>query len=215
MITVLLVDDHPLIRIGLARVIERIPEISKCDVAGNGKKALEAMEKIFYDLVILDLNMPEMNGYDTADVIMKKYPKTKILIISMSDERKGILEILKKGVHGYLLKDADQEEITKAIRQVLDGHVFLSELVQRVWSDFLMYKIEKEKSNPVDAEITPREKEIIQLICKQMTAKEIAEALFIAEATVKNHRNHIMKKLGTDNLVGIVIHAIRTGIFVI
>ncbi len=214
MITTLVVDDHPIFRNGISKILGGIPQISRCDVAVNGKAAIEAMEGYKYDVVFMDLQMPVMDGYQATDIIIKKFPETKVIIISMVDTKREVLEVLKKNVHGYILKSADENEITKAINKVLDGHTYLSDEINEVWAHYVMDRLRLEKAEPVCAELSAREKEVIRLLCAQLTTAEIADKLFISEATVKNHRARIMKKLNTDNAIGIAMYAVRTGLYI-
>jgi two-component system response regulator DegU len=214
MITALVVDDHPALCEGIRRILKKIPGVSSCDIANNGKIAIEAMERQAYQLVLMDLKMPVMDGYQATDIIIEKFPETKIIVLSMVDSKREVLEMLRKGVHGYLLKSADQDEITRAILQVMDGHIYLSEDVSKIWTEHVMNQIMHEKKDIAHVELSVREKEIIRQICEQMTSAEIGDKLNISEATVKNHRTHIMQKLGTDNVIGIAMFAVRTGLFV-
>lgn len=214
MITTLVVDDHPMFRNGISRILRGIPNVSQCDVAGDGKTAIEAMAKHHYDIVFMDLQMPVMNGYEATDIILKKFQGTRVIVISMVDSKREILEILKKGVHGYILKTTEEEEMARAISQVLDGQIYLSNEVKETWTQYVMHKLSLENTELLHTELSTREKEIICHLCSQSTTYEIADKLCISEATVKNHRANIMKKLNTDNAIGIAMYAVRTGLFV-
>lgn len=215
-LSVLVVDDHPLYRNGIKRILRNIEFISECDEADNGNLALEALSKKSYDIILLDLQMPVMDGVETAAAIIKKYPRTRIIILTMSDSKSQMVELLDMGVTGYVLKSTDELELTDAILKVSEGGQYLSKEVDDVWTQFLgnksKFEINFQKTEKV--ELSEREKEIIRMICKQMSTQEIADKLSISTNTVKTHRNHIMKKLETDNVVGIAIYAVRSGIFV-
>ncbi|HEY1047981.1 MAG TPA: response regulator transcription factor [Bacteroidia bacterium] len=215
-LSVLVVDDHPVYRKGIKRILNNIEFISECDEADNGTKAIEALEKKHYDIVLLDLQMPVMDGIETAGVILKRFSRSKIIVLTMSDSKRQMVELLDMGVTGYVLKSTDELELTDAIFRVSEGGQYLSKEVDDAWTQFLgnksKFELNFQKSERI--ELSEREKEIIRMICKQLSTQEIADKLSISTNTVKTHRNHIMKKLDTDNVVGIAIYAVRAGIFV-
>lgn len=213
---VLVVDDHPLYRKGIKRILNNISFISMCDEADNGHEALQLLEKVKYDIVLLDLQMPVMDGVETASRILKEFKGTKIIILTMSDSKRQMIELLEMGVIGYVLKSTDELELTDAILNVSEGVQYLTKEVDDAWTQFLGNKIKFEKSFQKNEkiELSDREREIIVMICKQNSTQEIADALSISINTVKSHRNNIMKKLDTDNVVGVAIYAVRAGIYI-
>lgn len=215
-LSVLVVDDHPVYRKGIKRILNNIEFISECDEADNGAQAILAMEKRHYDIVLLDLQMPLMDGIETSSIILKRFTRSKIIILTMSDSKRQMIELLDMGVTGYVLKSTDELELTDAIFRVSEGGQYLSKEVDDAWTQFLgnksKFELNFQKSERI--ELSEREKEIIRMICKQMSTQEIADRLSISTNTVKTHRNHIMRKLDTDNVVGIAIYAVRAGIFV-
>lgn len=215
-LSVLVVDDHPLYRNGIRRILNNIEFITKCDEAENGFECIDKLKKSHYDIILLDLQMPEMDGVETAAIIKKDFPKCKIIILTMSDSKRQMIELLDMGVLGYVLKSTDELELTDAILRVSEGVQYLSKEVDDVWTRFLgnKSKFERNYHKTEKVELSEREKEIIRMICKQMSTQEIADKLSLSNNTVKTHRNHIMKKLETDNVVGIAIYAVRAGIFV-
>jgi DNA-binding NarL/FixJ family response regulator len=215
-LSVLVVDDHPLYRNGIRRILSNIDFITHCEEAENGIDCLKKLKIAHYDIILLDLQMPEMDGVETAGVIKREFPKSKIIILTMSDSKRQMIELLDMGVLGYVLKSTDEMELTDAILRVSEGVQYLSKEVDDVWTKFLgnKSKFERNYSKSERVELSDREKEIIKMICKQMSTQEIATKLSLSSNTVKTHRNHIMKKLDTDNVVGIAIYAVRAGIFV-
>lgn len=215
-LSVLVVDDHPLYRKGIKRLLGNIEFIRRCDEADNGKEAIKMIFDHPYDIVLLDLQMPVMDGVETAKVIKDRYPECKIIVLTMSDSKRQMIELLDMGVPGYVLKSTDELELTDAILRVSEGGQFLTKEVDDVWTQFLGNKSKFELTNQKNLKIdlSDREKEIIRMICKQMSTAEIASALSISENTVKTHRTHIMRKLEVDNVVGVAIYAVRAGIFV-
>ncbi|MBL7838022.1 MAG: response regulator transcription factor [Bacteroidetes bacterium] len=215
-LSVLVVDDHPLYRNGIRRILGNIEFIKRCDEAENGQDALNKIEKHRYNIILLDLQMPVMDGVEAAKQIINHYPDCKIIILTMSDSKRQMIELLDLGVTGYVLKSTDEYELTDAIMRVSEGGQYLSKEVDAAWTQFLGNKLRFELDNQkaVKVELSDREKEIIRMICKQLSTQEIADALSLSNNTVKTHRNHIMRKLGVDNVVGIAIYAVRAGIFV-
>ena len=214
MFSALIVDDHPVTCDGIGRVLKKIPGILKCDIAHNGRDALEAMEKHPYKIVMMDLHMPVMDGYEATSAIMKRFPFARVIILSMIDSKKDIISMLDKGVRGYLLKSSDTREITRAVQQVLDDQIYLSGDVNRIWGQYLLEKQDKLNSKVIREELTNREKDVIRMICEQFTCTEISDRLNISESTVKNHRANIMKKLDTDNSIGIALYAVKAGLYI-
>lgn len=217
-LSVLIVDDHPLFRKAIIRLLRNIPFVENIEEAENGEKALAKMETRAFDIVLLDLMMPVMNGTDTARHIRRRYPASRIIILTMSDSKNEMIELLGMGVLGYVLKSTDEEELTTAILKVKEGSTYLSESVNNVWQEFLAGRSNAEllKNNQFfdKNELSDREKEIIRMLCKQMNSKEIADRLAMSQHTVNTHRYNIMKKLDTDNVVGIAIYAIKHGIYI-
>lgn len=217
-LSVLIVDDHPLFRKAIIRLLRNIPFVDQIAEAENGEKALAKMETQSFDIVLLDLMMPVMNGTDTARHIRRRYPACRIIILTMSDSKNEMIELLGMGVLGYVLKSTDEEELTTAILKVKEGSTYLSESVNSVWQEFLAGRSNAEllKNNQFfdKNELSEREKEIIRMLCKQMNSKEIADRLAMSQHTVNTHRYNIMKKLDTDNVVGIAIYAIKHGIYI-
>lgn len=215
-LSVLVVDDHPLYRNGIKRILNNIDFVTKCDEAENGKDCIEKLKQTHYDIILLDLQMPELDGVEAAGLIKKDFPRSKIIILTMSDSKRQMIELLDMGVLGYVLKSTDELELTEAILRVSEGVQYLSKEVDDVWTRFLgnKSKFERNYNKNEKVDLSEREKEIIRMICKQMSTQEIADKLSLSNNTVKTHRNHIMKKLETDNVVGIAIYAVRAGIFV-
>lgn len=215
-LSVLVVDDHPLYRKGIKRILSNIEFIKRCEEAENGMEAISMISKHPYDIVLLDLQMPVMDGVEAAGIIKERFPDCKIIILTMSDSKRQMIELLDMGVTGYVLKSTDENELTDAIVRVSEGGQYLSKEVDDAWTQFLgnksKFELNNQKTDKI--ELSEREKEIIRMICKQMSSQEIADKLSLSNNTVKTHRNHIMRKLEVDNVVGIAIYAVRAGIFV-
>lgn len=216
-INVLITDDHPLYRKAVRRLLINIPFVASVSEAENGKDALDKMEKEHFDVVLLDLMMPVMNGEEAAAVIRKRFPETRIIVVTMSDSKAQMITLLEMGVLGYVLKSTDESELTEAIMNVSQGIPYLADDVKHVWNEFLDDKSQKElikRSSADQVELSEREMDIMRMLCRQFSTKEIADALSISIHTVSTHRQRIMKKLDTDNVVGIAIYAVKYGIYI-
>jgi two-component system response regulator DegU len=212
-INVLIVDDHPIYRDGIRNIVRKIDIVKLCDEAGNGQLAIEMMEKIHYDIVFLDIEMPVMDGIEASSIMKKKFPESKIVVLTMSDSRKQIVEMLENGVQGYILKNTDAKELTRAIQLIMEGTLYLTPEVKDTWSRYLVDKTTFEKYDSHHIDLTERQKKIIFHLCQQLTASEIADTLFLSVSTVNNHRAQIMKKLKIKNGIGLALYAVKAGIY--
>lgn len=210
---ILIAEDHPIYRNGIRDIVKNIEGIEKCDEAENGLKAIEMLNYNFYDIIFMDIEMPEMDGIEASKIIKNKFQKSKIIVLTMSNSSRQIVEMLENGVNGYILKSTDSEELKRAIKLIMEGSLYLTPEVRNIWSQYLVNKAAFEKYDPDKIDLTPRQKEIVFHLCQQQTAKEIADILFISEATVNNHRAQIMKKLNTKSGIGIALYAVKSGIF--
>lgn len=213
-INVLIVDDHPIYRNGIKGIIKDIDVVDSCAEANNGKAAIDALEDKFYDIIFLDINMDEMDGIEASRIIKIRFPKCKIIVLTMSNSKREIVELLENGVHGYILKNTDAIELKRAIMLVMEGNLYLTSEVKSIWAEYLVNKTAFEKLDSKNKiSLTPRQIEIVFHLCEQKTTLEIANTLFISEATVNNHRAQIMKKLNIKNGIGIALYAIKSGIY--
>jgi len=210
--SILVVEDHTIYREAIVEILIKTNLTNVVDEAENGKIALAKIESKQYDIVFLDIEMPELNGIETTRIIKEKYQDIKIIILTSHQYNSKVIELIEMGISAYLLKNTDKQELINAIEKVIDGDMYLSKDVYDVYAKHLIYNTSKSEN---DYHLTEREIEIIKLVCQQLTANEIAEKLFISEQTVKNHRYRIMKKLYTNSVIGIVVFAIRNQIFTI
>lgn len=206
-VKILLVDDHPLIRDGIKHILglqkKFIPEIEEAD---NGNEAIEKISIFNYDIIIMDIQMPEKDGIEATKAILKKRRNAKILALSMFDETHYIHAMLNAGAMGYVLKATGPEELSKAIMTILDGQKFYSnEVALKLLDSPMNFPGKKNKS--ID-KLSDREIEIIKMIATELTNDEIAKGLNISKRTVESHRFNIMKKLGLKNMSGITRYAI-------
>ena len=194
---ILLVDDHTILLDGVKSLLSGEEDLQVVGQAGSAEAALEFLKKQDVDLIITDYSMPGMDGLSLLNTVKRIAPSTKIILLSMHDEVHLVKEILKAGVNGYVLKKDTHKELLNAIHDVRNGKVYLSSDVNKMLITNL--------NNPDEGKLlTDREREILKLIAKEYTNKNIAEELFISERTVETHRKNIFKKTGTNSLVGLI-----------
>jgi DNA-binding NarL/FixJ family response regulator len=210
-IEVLLVDDHLVVIEGIRLLLNGEVDIQVCAYALSGEDALNQLAEITPDVILLDLNMPGMNGIDTCKKIKAKYPDIKIVILTMLKDSSLIKLLLKSGADGYLLKNSGKAEIVEAIRAVNLGQRYLGYEVKDILLDSISLK-ERKPLNPMMPRLSRRETEILQMIVDEFTTQEIAEKLFISFSTVETHRRNILIKLGARNTAGLVRVAIENNL---
>jgi two-component system, NarL family, nitrate/nitrite response regulator NarL len=206
-IKVFILDDHQMLIDGLKALLVNENTFEITGTSTDAKKALEMISLNFPDIVLSDINMPEMDGIQFTKEIKKRFPKIKVLALSMFGEKSTISEILNAGASGYILKNTGKEELINALQKVSAGGMFFSDEISaemmKSLSDIAQKKLEG------NASLTEREKEILQLIAKEYSNAQIAEALFISERTVETHRKNIFRKANTKTIVGLIKFAIE------
>jgi len=211
MIQIALADDHAILRKGVAELISKFENMSVIMQAGNGKELIKQMGdsplKKLPDLCILDINMPEMDGYETAIIIHKRWPKIKILALSMYDTEMNIIKMLRSGAHGYVLKDTEPEELKTAINTIYSNGFYHSELV----TDRVLYLLQHPKERMNDL-LSDNELTFLKLCCSEMTYKEIAEKMALSPRTIDGYRENLFDKLDITTRTGLVMYAMRSGI---
>lgn len=212
-LVLLLVEDHALVREGLKKVIETFSFVHRIDTASHGAEAIEKVKKNNYDLILMDISMPEMNGVEATQAILQLKPHQKILGLSMHAEESFISEMIRKGAKGYVLKDADVEEIAEAIQSVANGKTYLSSKASEILINILRAD-QKTSSRLQNAtyDLSAREKEILHYIINGYTNKEIAEKLNLSSRTIDAHRRNILQKTGCKNTAALVKWAIEKNI---
>lgn len=194
---VLLVDDHAILLDGIKSLLSQEGSLNVIGQAQSAEQALEFLKNNKIDLLITDFNLPGMDGLNLVRLVKKLSPDTKIILLSMHDETHLVKEILKEGVEGYVLKNDSHKELKMAIQYVKEGKVYLSNNINRII-------INSMKFPELDRLLTDREREILKLIAKEFSNKEIAEQLIISERTVETHRKNIFRKTKTNSLVGLI-----------
>ncbi|MBI5823327.1 MAG: response regulator transcription factor [Chloroflexi bacterium] len=211
MIRVLLVEDHVLVRDGLRALLERAGDIHVLGEASNGQEGVELTKSLKPDVVIMDIMMPRLNGIQASEHIQNLKLPAKVLLISMYSEEGLVHQALQSGAKGYVLKTSVSEELLQAVRAVSRGETYLSAAISSIVTESAFRPSALQSNNPLD-NLSPREKEILQLIAEEHTSVEIANMLSISEKTVEKHRANLMEKLRVRNLAGVVRLAIKYGL---
>ena len=208
MIRLLLVDDQELVCQGLRAMLNLESDLEVVGVANNGQVAIQQVEALLPDVVLMDIRMPIMDGREATRIICNKFPDIKVLVVSTFDEDDYISHSIKAGAKGYLLKDMPIEELVQAIRLVDHGYTQMAPgLMQKMLDGIESSQNHPETKQPELAELTPREIEVMNLIGKGLTNREIAQELYIAEGTVKTHVTNILSRLNLSNRSQIAIYA--------
>ncbi|MDX2001182.1 MAG: response regulator transcription factor [Chitinophagales bacterium] len=211
-IKILIVDDHPMIRHGIKSLLDG-DQYEVSDEASNGEEALQKLARAKFDLVIMDIKMPEMNGIEATEEIVKRYPDVRVLAISMYDEQRYIMKMLQAGAMGYVLKNTGKQELMTAVNTVMQGESYFSQEVSSIMmSQFMTRKPVQTENAKLDITLTKRETEIIRLIAEELTNSEIADRLGISPRTVDTHRRNLLQKLDVKNTAGLVKYAIQHNI---
>jgi two-component system, NarL family, response regulator DegU len=207
-----LVDDHNLFRRGIASILGQVADFDLVLEASNGQEFIDKIPRKMPDVVLLDLQMPVLDGTATADYLREHYPLIKIIVLTMHDEDRMVLHLLEKGVSGYLLKDSDPDEVERAIRKVMDEGVYLNEFVSRAMLRKMTNKTTVVKQSTLYNSkilLSEREKEVLKLICEGLSTAEISDKIFLSPRTVEGHRLRILEKTGTKNTAGMVAYAFK------
>ncbi|HEY7161977.1 MAG TPA: response regulator transcription factor [Acidobacteriota bacterium] len=208
-IRVLIADDHALVRAGFRALLES-QSVEVVAEANDGREAVELTKKYHPDIVLMDIGMSGLNGIEAASRISREFPSSRILILSMHANEEYVLQALRAGACGYLLKDSGRQELMLAVRSIIEGKTYLSPEVSKHVIDNYVESVGG-KSDPLER-LTPRQREILQLIAEGRTNKEIAQILKIAVKTVDTHRTQLMERLDIHDVAGLVRFAIQMGL---
>lgn len=204
-IKVFLVDDHAIVRQGFRSLLSREEDIEVVGEASSGEEALDRLKEVKADIVVMDVQMKELTGITTAARLFRQHPDLKVLLLTMYEDESTVQQAIQTGVSGYLVKSTESTELITAIRKIADGHVYFSPPIQRILIDLSTRK----SAAPV--ELTIRDQELLALIGKGRTNKEIATVLCIGVKTVEKYRQHLMKKVGIHDVAGLTRYAIERG----
>jgi DNA-binding NarL/FixJ family response regulator len=210
-ITILLVDDHKILRQGLRTLLAKEPDMEVLAEAADGRDAVRLVRELSPQVVIMDVGMPDLNGIEATRQILQESPETKVIALSMHSDRRFVTNMIKAGASGYLLKDSAFEELATAIRVVMARKTYLShEIAHVVVKDYVQGGSKGDPS--VFSVLSPREREVLQLMAEGKTNRQIAETLNVSLKTVETHRQQIMNKLEIHNIVELTKYAIREGL---
>jgi RNA polymerase sigma factor (sigma-70 family) len=205
----LLADDHALVRQGFRALLAAMPDVEVVGEAANGREALHLIRALAPDLVLMDIAMPELNGLDATAHALRDQPQLKVIIVSMHATEAYVIEALRAGAAGYLLKDADAGELERAIRAVARGERYLAPSVSHhVIERFLQAESRDEAAEA----LSPRQREVLQLIAEGRSTREIAERLNLSVKTIETHRAQLMQRLEIFDVAGLTRHALRIGL---
>jgi len=214
MSTIILADDHQILRESLCLLLNSQPDFQVIAEAGDGREALQLTEQLKPDVLIVDMMMPGLSGLDVARQVRRAVPATKVIVLSMHDTESYVVESLEAGAVGYVLKQSSSQELTHAIREARAGHLFLSpSLNERAIQAYIQRAQESRTEEPHDT-LTVREREVLTLAAEGLSNPQIAEHLTLSVRTVEMHRSNLMKKLGLKSQTDLVKYAVRRGLVV-
>jgi two-component system, NarL family, nitrate/nitrite response regulator NarL len=206
-IKLLIADDHTILRDGIVSLLQSEQSFAVTGTAGNGYEVMDLISKNEYDVCLLDINMPGLDGMETAKLLKEKKPALKIIMLTTYNDREIISELVHIGVSGYLLKNSDKQELIEAVHKVMKGRYYFSDEVEKIILEGLTQK----KASEV-IPLTDRELEVVQLLAKEYTNDKIATELHISFRTVETHRKNIMQKTKAHNLAGLLKYAYGKGL---
>lgn len=211
-ITVFLADDHGVVRDGLRSILEAQPDLSVVGTAGDGRLAVHQVQQLRPDVVVMDIAMPALNGIEATQRIRDTCPDTEVVILSVHATTEHIYRALEAGARGYLLKESAGQEVVDAVRAAHAGRRFLSQqITENVIDGYLRQRQDVPARSPLER-LSPREREILQLVMEGKSSAEIAETLYLSPKTVETYRSRLMQKLGVGDLPGLVKFAIQNGL---
>jgi len=209
---ILLADDHTVIRKGLRALLERQDGFTVVAEAADGREAVEAAAAVCPDVVVIDIGMPNLNGIEAARRITEKRPETGVVILSMHADESYVLRALKSGARGYLLKDSPEEDLISSIRAVHQGKAFFSPEISKMLAEDYMRQMRQRGVEDSYELLTPREREILQMLGEGNSNKQVATKLNLSLHTVETHRGNVLEKLNLHSTAEMILYAVRKGI---
>jgi len=211
-IRILIADDHVIIRSGLRLLLEQQPDFKVVAEANDGREALQMASKFHPEVAILDIGMPGLNGIEATRQIVAQEPATQVVILSMHADEGYVLRALKAGAKAYIVKNSAEADLIRAVRAVAEGKSFFSPVISKMLlEDYVRQVREKEVEDSYDL-LTPREREVLQLVAEGRSNKDVANVLNLSLHTVETHRGNILEKLGLHGVPELILYAVRKGI---
>jgi RNA polymerase sigma factor (sigma-70 family) len=205
-------DDHAIIREGLRVMLGNQPDMEVVGIASNGYEAIRLVDQKEPDVVVIDISMPELNGIEAISQMLPRHPNIKVIVLSIHETKPYVYRALKTGAKGYLIKETAGLEVVDAVREVYKGERYLSQRISDLLTDVSFRNLEGSiEVSPLE-QLSPREREILQLVAEGKTSQEIGERLSISPKTVDTYRSRLMRKIGVDDVAGLVKFAIQHGV---
>lgn len=211
-ITLAIADDYKIFREGLKLCFNSHENLKVLFEADNGEELIEELSNQQPDIIIMDLNMPLLDGMEATKIIRKKYEAIKILVVTMYDNDKFIIHLMENGANGYLLKNAEPKEIIKAVYTVYENGYYFNDLVNKALLKKLVIKNNLKPSFNHNIELTEREQEVLKMICEEKTTPEIGKEIFLSPRSVEGIRQRLIEKIGVRNTAGLVMFAVKNGL---
>jgi DNA-binding NarL/FixJ family response regulator len=208
-VTVLVADDHGVVRAGLKTLLERSSDIQVIGEASDGREAVRLAEELKPQVVVMDITMPHLNGIDATAQIVRRSPQISVIILSMYSDEAFLLRGLNAGIRGYLLKDSAELDLERAVRAVSQGKCFFSPAIAQILAEDYTRALQQKSLQDSYDLLTEREREVLQMLAEGKSNKEVAAILNVSTYTVDTHRAHIMQKLGLHNTAELVLYAVR------
>jgi two-component system, NarL family, response regulator NreC len=211
-IRVLVADDHAIVREGLGTMLSNQPDMVVVGLATNGREAIRMVDEYQPDVAIMDISMPELNGIDAMSQMLQRHPNIKVIVLSIHETKPYVYRALKAGARGYLLKETAGLEVVEAVRAVYGGERYLSQRISDLLTDISFRSLDGSKEASPLERLSPREREILQLVAEGKTSQEIGERLSISSKSVDTYRSRLMRKIGVKDVAGLVKFAIQHGV---
>ncbi|MGI4756815.1 MAG: response regulator [Janthinobacterium lividum] len=212
MIRIVLADDHTVLRAGLKSLLERQRDLNVVGEAGDGRELLRVVDQTTPDVVITDISMPQLNGTEATAQIVKKYPGTRVIVLSMHSDEGYVIRALKAGAKGYLVKESAEADLIAAIRAVHTGKAFFSPSVSALLVEDYVRQMRDRGMEDSYELLSTREREVLQLVAEGQSNKDIAKLLSLSIYTVETHRGNILQKLNLHNVPELILYAVRKGV---
>lgn len=211
-IRVLVADDHAIVREGLGIMLGNQPDMEVVGLATNGREAIRMVDQYQPDVAVMDISMPELNGIEAIQQMLPSHPRMKVIVLSIHETKPYVYRALKAGAKGYLIKETAGLEVVDAVREVYRGERYLSQRIADLLTDISFRSLENSGETSPLEQLSPREREILQLVAEGKTSQEIGERLSISSKTVDTYRSRLMHKIGVEDVAGLVKFAIQHGV---